>query len=258
MVGCSRPLVAKRPRVAVLATGNELVPVDRIADALQGRAIIDSNSPAACAALRAASCEPQPLGIARDDLADLRQRIRQGCNADALVTTAGASVGDHDLVKDALEEAGCHTLFWRVRLRPGSPASFGLIPRPGRPPLPVFGLPGNPVSVMVTLLVLVLPALRRMQGRTAVFPRTVPVVAGEEIRSPAGLVRFLRVRLDRTGAGPARAHLTGPQGSGILTSVAAADALLVVPEDVGTLAAGDAARAVLLGGADEGDEELLF
>ena len=174
--------------------------------------------------------------------------------ADALGTAAGAGVGEHDLVKTALEEAGCETLFWRVKIRPGSPFSFGVIPRAGRAPLPVFGLPGNPVSALVTFEILVRPALRRMLGRTAVYPRTVAVEAAHDMRMPAGLVRFLRVRLERRGDGLPRAHLTGPQGSGILTSVAAADALLVVPLDVEHVAAGTVLRAVPLHGADEADE----
>jgi molybdopterin molybdotransferase len=251
MVGCARPLVARRPRVAVLATGDELVDASDFARAAAGTHIVDSNSPALAAALRATCCEPLPLGIARDELGDLRQRLQRGLDADALITTAGASVGDHDLVKDALEALGCETLFWRVRIRPGSPVSFGLIPREGRTPLPVFGLPGNPVSVMVTFEVLVRPALRRMQRRTALHTTTCSVIAAEDIVMRPGLVRFLRVRLDRSVPGAPRAHLTGPQGSGILSSVTAADALLVVPLEVETIAEGSEARAVLLGGADD-------
>jgi molybdopterin molybdotransferase len=254
MIGCTRPLVSCRPRVAVLATGDELVDAEHVADVAAGLNIIDSNTPALAAALRATACEPITLGIARDEMADLRQRLQSGLDADALITTAGASVGDHDLVKDALEEVGCRTLFWRVLIRPGSPVSFGVIERDGRPPLPVFGLPGNPVSVFVTFEVLVRPVLRHMQRRSAIHGVTLAAEAGEEIRSPAGLVRFLRVRLDRRGAGMPRAYLTGPQGSGILTSVSAADALLIVPLDTGTIAAGDVVRVLPLGGPDDADD----
>jgi molybdopterin molybdotransferase len=251
MVGCTRPLVHRRPVVATLATGDELVDATRVADVRAGTHIIDSNSPALAAALRANSCEPLPLGIARDDLAHLCSRLEQARAADALITTAGASVGDHDLVKDALEASGCRTLFWRVRIRPGSPFSFGIIERAGRPALPVFGLPGNPVSVLVTFEVLVRPALRRLHGRTAVHTRTLAVRAGADIESTPGLVRFLRVRLDTAGDDLPRAHLTGPQGSGILTSVAAADALLIMPADVASLPAGATARALPLHDADD-------
>jgi molybdopterin molybdotransferase len=254
MVGCTRPLVARRPRVAVLATGDELVDAGQVADVAAGLHIIDSNTPALAAALRLASCEAVSLGIARDELDDLHQRLQRGLDADALITTAGASVGDHDLVKDALEAMGCRTLFWRVRIRPGSPVSFGIIEREARPPLPVFGLPGNPVSVLVTFEVLVRPVLRHMQRRTAIHPVTLTAVAGEEMRSPPGLVRFLRVRLDHSGGDVPRAYLTGPQGSGILTSVSAADALLMVPLETGTVAAGDTVRVLPLAAPDDAQD----
>ena len=248
MIGHASPLVARTPRVALLATGNELVGVERLHDVIAGTHIINSNTPALHAALRASACQPVDLGIARDDLDDLLDRLLRADDADALITTAGASVGDHDLVKDALEQLGCRTHFWRVKIRPGSPFSFGTIPRDGRPDLPVFGLPGNPVSALVTFEILVRPVLRRMQGRSAVFPLALHAIAGEEIRSPPGLVRFLRVRLHTADSGVARALLTGPQGSGILTSIAAADALLAVPLDVDLVAEGTAVRVVPLGG----------
>jgi molybdopterin molybdotransferase len=258
MIGVTRPQVHRQPRVAVLATGDELVEPDRIADVVAGTHIINSNSPALRAALEATCCEPVMLGIARDELDDLTARLRSSLDCDALVTTAGASVGEHDLVKDALEAIGCETLFWRVKIRPGSPFSFGLVQRHGRDPLPVFGLPGNPVSALVTFEVLVRPVLRRMHGREHFFAPTMPVIAGERITSPPGLVRFLRVRLEPGADGIPRAYLTGPQGSGILTSVAAADALLIMPLDTAELPSGAAARVVPLRGADDAMETLGF
>jgi molybdopterin molybdotransferase len=256
MLGVSAPRVAARPRVAVLATGNELVEVDRLHDVMAGTHIINSNTPALAAALRATACEPVPLGIARDDMSDLLERLLSADSADALITTAGASVGEHDLVKDALEQLGCRTLFWRVKIRPGSPFSFGLIPRAGRAALPVFGLPGNPVSALVTFEILVRPALRRLQGRSRIHPRVLRARAGERIRSPAGLVRFLRVRIERGEDGADRVFLTGAQGSGILTSIAAADGLLVVPLDVDEMQEGESVQVVLLG-SDAGTAEAL-
>jgi molybdopterin molybdotransferase len=255
MVGCVQPVLTRRAHVALLATGDELVEADRLDDALAGTHIINSNTPALAAAVSATGCRPEPLGIARDDIGELRERLRSALDYDVLVTTAGASVGEHDLVKDALEEIGCATLFWRVKIRPGSPFSFGVVPRPGRAALPVFGLPGNPVSAVVTFEILVRPALRRMLGRTAVHPRTVPVETADEIRIPAGLVRFLRVRLESRAAALPLAHLTGPQGSGILTSVAAAEALLVVPLELDRVPPGRVLQAVLLGTGDDAQEE---
>ncbi|HSJ30246.1 MAG TPA: gephyrin-like molybdotransferase Glp [Longimicrobiales bacterium] len=254
MVGCTTPLVCRRPRVALLATGDELVEPERIADVIAATHIVNSNTPALAAALRATDCEPVLLGIARDELSDLRTRLTRALYADALITTAGASVGDHDLVKTALEEIGCETLFWRVRIRPGSPFSFGLLRRPDGRSVPVFGLPGNPVSALVTFEILVRPVLRRMLGRARVYPVVELVQAGEDIRSPAGLVRFLRVRLGDGPDGIRRAYLTGPQGSGILTSVAAADALLVVPLDVREVPAGATVRIVRLHAGDNAQE----
>jgi molybdopterin molybdotransferase len=259
MVGCTHPVVRRRPAVAILSTGDELVEPDRIADVVAGTHIINSNTPAIAAALRASGCLPVPLGIARDERTDLRARLEQALETDALITTAGASVGDHDLVKDVLEELGSETLFWRVKSRPGSPFSFGLLPREGRPPLPVFGLPGNPVSALVTYELLVRPVLRGMLGRTRLYPAVVAATAGEDMVMPPGLVRFLRVRLEPgTDDGVPRAFLTGPQGSGILTSMAAADGLLIVPLQVERIEAGQTARVVLLRGADDGQQTLTL
>ena len=251
MIGCTEPVVYRRPRVAVLATGNELVEPERIADVIAATHIVNSNTPAVAAALRATDCEAVPLGIARDEIGDLRERLAAAHDADALITTAGASVGDHDLVKQALEECGCETLFWRVKIRPGSPFSFGLLAASGGRRIPVFGLPGNPVSALVTFEILVRPVLRRMLGRERLYPVVERVIVGADIRSPAGLVRFLRVRLADEADGTRRAYLTGPQGSGILTSVAAADALLIVPLDVDHVPAGTLMRCVRLHGGDD-------
>ncbi|HEX6306948.1 MAG TPA: gephyrin-like molybdotransferase Glp [Longimicrobiales bacterium] len=254
MVGRTHPVVYRRPRVALLATGDELVEPERIADVIAATHIVNSNTPALAAGLRATDCEPVPLGIARDDLAELGARLDRALDEDALITTAGASVGDHDFVKDALGAIGCEVLFWRVKIRPGSPFSFGLLRgRHGRT-VPVFGLPGNPVSALITFEILVRPVLRAMLGRTRLYPVVEHARAGEDIRSPAGLVRFLRVRLETGSDGIRRAYLTGPQGSGILTSLTAADALLIVPLETKLVPAQTPVRVVPLRGADDAQE----
>jgi molybdopterin molybdotransferase len=258
MLGHTRPRVTRRPHVAVLATGNELVDADRIDAVMAGTHIINSNTPAVSAALRENGCTALGLGIARDELVDLRACLQRAMGADALITTAGASVGEHDLVKDALEEIGCDVYFWRVKIRPGSPFSFGTVPREQRPALPVFGLPGNPVSALVTFEILVRPVLRRMLRRVALYPQTVIATAGADIRSPPGLVRFLRARLEHRTDGMPRAYLTGPQGSGILTSVAAADGLLVVPLDIEVIRQGENVRVVSLRAGDAAQETPPF
>src|SRR5690606_6966931 len=152
----ARVRVRRKPRVALLSTGDELVDVAQFEEVRAGRRIVNSNSYALAASVRAAGGEPVMLGIARDSRDDLRAKVEAGLQADMLVTSAGASVGEHDLVKDVLEELGMQTAFWRVRVRPGSPFSFGRIGE-----LPVFGLPGYPVSTLVTFELLVKPAIRR-------------------------------------------------------------------------------------------------
>src|SRR5438132_1020453 len=163
------------------------------------------------------------------------EAIRQ--DADLLVTTAGVSVGEHDFVRDVLTELGCDMKLWRIRMRPGAPLGFGLLG--GKP---WIGLPGNPVSTMVTFELFVRPAIRRMLGHPLPFRRTVAVCVGESITLGPKLRHFLRavVTPDLT------ARLTGPQGSGILTSMARANALLIVPEDRATVAAGETLAALVL------------
>jgi molybdopterin molybdotransferase len=257
-IGVSHPEVAQRPRVAILSTGDELVEVEELEQARSGRRIINSNSYALAAGVRATGAEPVLLGIARDDITDLRSRLTGALDCDVLITTAGASMGEHDVVKDALEEIGMEVVFWRVQMRPGSPFSFGLISRDGAAPIPVFGLPGNPVSTVVTFEVLVRPALRRMMGRRSVYAPTIAVRAAERIESKPGMTHFLRATLARAADGVFEATLTGAQGSGILTSVSKADALVVVPLDVTEIPRGASAAAVLLQSGDDAQDALGY
>lgn len=253
LVGRSEAVVRRRPRVAILATGDELVRPDRFEEVLAGRKIVDSNSPMLAAALWAAGCEPVPLGIAADRLESLCDHLERATAADALITTAGASVGEFDLVKDALDTMGYEPDFWRVKMRPGSPFSFGRLGR-----LPVFGVAGNPVSVLVTFEVLIRPALRRLLGREAVHTPTLRVTAAERIPGARGLTHFARVRLEAAAEGGWRASLTGPQGSGILSSMGEADALLVVPAGVAAIEPGESATALPLLAGDPACERLGF
>jgi len=248
-VGRPEVAVARRPRIGILSTGDELAGPDAFEHVRAGRRIADSNSYALAAAVTTAGGVPVRLGIARDDEASLRAHIEAAAGLDVLITTAGVSVGEHDLVRDVLERLGLELDFWRVRMRPGSPFSFGRLGR-----TLVFGLPGNPVSALVTFEVLVRPALRRIAGRRDVHSRTIRVRVAEPIESKAGLVHFLRVRLEPDGAAGLAARLTGAQGSGIMSSMAAADALLVVPETVERLAEGEEAVAIPLLAADAGQE----
>ncbi|MGH7672205.1 MAG: molybdopterin molybdotransferase MoeA, partial [Gemmatimonadales bacterium] len=232
------------PRVAFLGSGDEIVDLDRKADILAGRKIASSNSYTLQGMIRRAGAEPLDLGIARDSKESLREhleRAREG-GADLLVTTAGVSVGEHDLVRDVLQDLGGDLKLWRVQMRPGAPLGFGALGG-----TPWIGLPGNPVSTMVTFELFVRPAIRRLLGHALPFRRTVPVVLEESITLGPKLRHFLRgvVSAGESG-GPLTARLTGPQGSGILTSMARANALLIVPEDMPAVSAGATLQALLL------------
>ena len=248
-VGVGHPRVVRRPVVAILSNGDELAGLDEYEQVRAGRKIVNSNSYSLLGAVAAMGCVPRLLGIARDDPADIRARVEAGLDADMLITSAGASVGEHDRVKDVLEALGFVPDFWRIRMRPGSPASLGSLPRPGRRPLPVWGLPGNPVSALATFMVLVRPPLRRMLGRIAVHNAVFPVEALERIPSKPDKTHFQRVILEPGDPLP-RARPAGPQGSGILTSMTKADALFVVPEGRRGVEPGERGVAMALGPPD--------
>jgi molybdopterin molybdotransferase len=246
-VGRAELEVVRRPLVAVLTSGDELVEVEDFAEVLAGRKIVSSNSYALAAQLAESGMEARMLGIAADTPESLRERLDGARGCDALVTSAGVSVGEHDYVRGVLAEMGAEARFWRVRCRPGSALAYGRVGALGG--IPWFGLPGNPVSTLVAFEVFVRPALLRMAGRRAVFPPVAEVCLREDLQVRAGTVHFLRARLHREPDGALGASLTGSQGSGVLTSLAAADALLVVPEEGGRRAAGSRLPALLLGGA---------
>jgi molybdopterin molybdotransferase len=243
-VGRSHLAVIRRPRVAILASGDELVDVSEFTEVLAGRRIVSSNSYALAAQLLESGMEPVLLGIARDDPDELRRHLQKAKGCDAVISSAGVSVGEHDHLRDVVRSLDTRIAFWRVRMRPGSPFVFGQIGALGG--IPWFGLPGNPVSTMVTFEVFVRPALLRMAGHRAVFARTVDVRFRDTYPAKAGLTHFVRARLD---AASGEASLTGSQSSGVLSSMSAADALLVVPEDRPGALPGDVLPAVVLGGA---------
>jgi len=236
------PLVHRAPRVAFMGSGDEIVDLDRTDEILAGRKIATSNSYTLHALIRRAGGIPLDLGLARDTKDSLREHLTGARDADLLVTTAGVSVGEHDFVREVLAELGCDMKLWRIRMRPGAPLGFGLLHC-----TPWIGLPGNPVSTMVTFELFVRPAIRRLLGHRLPFRRTVPVCMGEPVTLGPRLRHFLRavVRPEGTG-GTLVARLTGPQGSGILTSMARANALLIVPEDRAEVSAGDTLAALLL------------
>ena len=250
-VGCSEVSVHRRPRVAILCSGDELVDVEGFAEVLAGRRIVSSNGYALEAAVRDAGAVPVNLGIVPDERAAIRERL-SGIDCDLLLTTGGVSVGAFDYTRDVLRELGAELAFWRARIRPGAPIGFGMLG-----PTPWVGLPGNPVSALVTFELFVRPALRRMQGLRAVFRRPARAVLEETVSITAPLTHFFRAVVSGdTGAW--RARLTGPQGSGLLSSMALANALLVVHPDRPIVAAGDTAEVLLLDASALHSEQLAL
>jgi molybdopterin molybdotransferase len=238
-VGQADVRVHRRARVAVLGSGDELVGVESFGEVLGGKKIVSSNSYSVVAAVLEAGGEPMPLGVAKDDPADLRKRL-ENLECDLLVTTGGVSVGAFDYTRPVLAELGLEPRFWRVRLRPGGPIGFGLLRG-----TPWLGLPGNPVSALVTFELFARPAIRRMHGLAEPFRRATPVRLTEPVTTSGGLTHFLRAVVTAEG-GELRARLTGPQGSGLLTSMARANALLVVPPERDRMEGGELAVALLL------------
>jgi molybdopterin molybdotransferase len=243
MQGMSDVLVHRRPRVGVLSNGNELADFDEVAEVRAGRRIMNSNGHALAAQLVTVGAEPVPLGIARDDAEDVRRCLESAADCDAVISSAGVSVGDHDQVKAALDDMGMQRVFWRASIRPGSPLTFGLLG--GKP---FWGLPGNPVSAMVTFEVFLRPALRKMMGHRHPETPRIMAKARKAISSSADLTHFYRVRLSRVAGSLPEVELTGPQGSGILTSMSAADGLLMVPEGITEVEAGDIVEVIPLPG----------
>jgi molybdopterin molybdotransferase len=236
----AHPLVYRRPRVAILGSGDEIVDVDQTEEILSGRKIASSNTHTLVALVRQAGGIPVNLGIAADTPESLRDHLARALDCDLLVTTAGISVGEHDFVRSVLEELGAELKFWKLRMRPGAPVGFGILGG-----MPWIGLPGNPVSTMVTFELFVRPAIRKMMGHRLPFRRTVSVRVAEPITLKPKLQHFLRGIVTPTPTGP-EARLTGPQGSGILTSMVHANALLIIPEGQHETRAGTSVEALIL------------
>jgi len=232
-------------RVAILSSGDELRTLDAWNDVLQGHAIPETNGPALAASVAAAGSIALPPRVAKDTQESLRRHILACADADVLVATGGASMGEADLLKRVLDDLGFDLAFWRVTLRPGSPVSFGLLPLPGRNPLPVFGLPGNPASAFVTFELFVRPFLLTLGGHRRVHRPFVRATAGESMHSTARLTHLYRVLL-REEAGTTVAMLTGPQGSGLVQSLGRADGLAIIPPGPKGVVEGDEIRVMLL------------
>ncbi|MGZ9148111.1 MAG: molybdopterin molybdotransferase MoeA [Candidatus Deferrimicrobiaceae bacterium] len=231
--------VYRRARVAILSTGDELIELGE--QPATGK-IINSNALSLAAAVREAGAEPLNLGIARDDRESHLEKMAEGLKADVLITSAGVSAGDRDMVRDCLEELGVRQLFWRVDIKPGGPIAFGV--KEGKP---VFSLPGNPVSTMITFEEFVRPALLRMMGHRRVIKPYVRAALRSEVRKKPGKVHFLRVRIEVEN-GVHWATSAGDQNTGILRTMVRANGIAVLPKGKTVFSAGEEVPVHLLRG----------
>jgi molybdopterin molybdotransferase len=239
-LGRSIVRVHRRPRVAILSGGDELVEPD---EDVSGGRIVASNAYSLAAQCLESGAVPTNLGIARDTPEELERALRAGLGFDVLLSSAGVSVGDHDHVRPVLEKLGCRLVFWGVQMKPGYPIIFGRFEAEGGPL--VFGLPGNPVSAMVTFELFVRPALLRLGGHRVLTRPTLRATLGEPLRKKAGREHYVRVLLTRE-ADRFVARTTGNQSSGVLRSMSLAQGLLICPAEATELGAGAEAEVLVL------------
>ena len=240
-LGMEKVEVIRRPVVAILATGDELL---NVGDPVEPAKIYDSNSYSVCASVLKYGGIPNVLGIARDNIEDMNSKLGQGLNSDLLITSAGVSKGDYDLVKDVLMERG-EIGFWSVRMRPAKPLAFGRIRNPGGKLVPHLGLPGNPVSAMVAFEEFARPAILRMLGKTRLTKPVIEAILEAPIYNVDERRVFARVEVTKRD-GVYYADPTGPQGSNILTSMSKANGLAICPEDVPRMDAGQTVKVKML------------
>jgi molybdopterin molybdotransferase len=245
-LGCGKVKVIRRPVVAILSTGDEIADISHPLS--QGK-IYNSNSYSLAALVQRYGAVPRMLGIALDNEESLLDRLSAGRDADMVVTSGGVSLGDYDVVRKVLEKEG-RTVFWRVREKPGKPFVFGLLKGDAGKDILFFGLAGNPVSAMVNFELFARPAVLKMMGRKNLTKPTVRAVVEDAIENTDGRRVFTRVCVEKRGGGYF-ARLTGPQGSGILTSMALANGLAIVPEDEPGVKPGDVVDVMMLDWGEE-------
>lgn len=229
--------VYQRPTVAVISTGDELIDVD--GESKEGK-IVSSNTYSLSSLVKDAGATPLILGIAKDKPEELMEKFKVAVRADMIISSGGVSVGDYDLVKDILKELGAEMKFWKVAMRPGQPLAFGVIKD-----TPTFGLPGNPVSCMISFEQFVRPSLLKASGHRRLFRPLIDVQLKEPVKKKEGKKYFTRcmVTLEK---GKYFATTTGEQGSGILMSMVRANGLMVLPEEKISFSAGETVKVQLL------------
>jgi len=251
-VGRGQVKVIRRPVIAVLATGDELVNIDK---PLPEGKIYNSNTYSIASLVKRYGAIPKILGIARDNEEDLVNKLRQAQDADMLVSTGGVSMGDYDMVKDILARDG-EMVFWKVRVKPGKPLAFGKIKaniKNGQArSIPHLGLPGNVVSCMVSFELFVRPALLKMMGKTNITKPTVAAILEDNVKNNAGRRLYDRAITEKRN-GKYYARLTGPQGSGILSSMGLANSLVIIPEDKKEVRKGEIVPAIMLDWGEDVD-----
>jgi molybdopterin molybdotransferase len=244
-LGYSRVKAIRRPVVAIFSTGNELMDVNQT---LTEGKIYDSNSFSIASLVKRYGCIPKILGIAIDNEEAIASKLNEARDADMVLTTGGVSMGDYDMVKDILARDG-ELVFWKVRVKPGKPLAFGKIKGVSRNgearSIPHLGLPGNAVSCMVSFELFVRPALLKMMGKKHIAKPTVEAILEDSVINDAGRRIYDRAIVERRN-GRYYARLTGPQGSGILTSMSLANGLVLIPEDRKEVRKGEIVQALML------------
>jgi molybdopterin molybdotransferase len=232
--------VIRRPVVGILSTGNELVELGQ--PLLQGK-IYNSNSYSLAAQVLSCGGVPRLLGVAPDDMGKLSKSVRRGLDCDMLITSGGVSLGDYDIVKQVLAAEG-DISFWTVRMKPGKPLAFGTFNRDDGKRIPHLALPGNPASSMITFEVFGRPAILKMMGKSNLVKPSIKAIIEDSVKNSDGRRIFARVSISKRD-GKYFASLTGPQGSGILTSMAKANGLAIVPETVKEVKPGTAVEVMM-------------
>ena len=245
-LGFDRVKVARRPVVAILSTGDELL---NAGESYAEGKIYDSNSYSVAASVQRYGGVPKTLGIARDNLDSMNEKLREGLEADMLITSAGVSKGDYDMVKDVLADHG-RIAFWSVRMRPAKPLAFGVLDADGGRKVPHLGLPGNPVSAMVAFEQFGRAAIHKMMGKTSYQKPRIKAILDEPIYNTDGRRVYARAVITKQN-GDYHARLTGNQSSNLLTSMAGANGLAICPEDLRSIEAGETVEVEMLDWPEE-------